>query len=139
MLSVEHIGPRADTALALLCPGCLQTVAVKVDGTESPPSNDAIITMPAVGPTLTSATPFGPTTGHATAASPEGASFTSFVFTATPSSGGSSVQATSAGPEARFRGLTPATEYAVTVVGVLADGSQVASQNTLTLKTPKPG
>ena len=54
----------------------LQAVAVKANGDQSPPSNKDFITMPSLpGPILTSAKPWGPTTGQAVATAPAGVAF----------------------------------------------------------------
>ena len=53
-----------------------QVLAIRADGFESPPSNEDIVTTPALsGPILTSATPWGPTTGQAVATAPAGVTF----------------------------------------------------------------
>jgi len=83
-------------------------VAIKPDGTRSPPSNEDTFTTLAE-PILTSAESFGPTTGQATATGPADANYTQWRFTATPVGGGPAVTATSPSPDVRFYGLTPNT------------------------------
>jgi len=83
-------------------------VAIKPDGTRSPPSNEDIFTTPGM-PILTSAEAYGPTTGQATAAGPAGVTYTQWRFTATPVGGGTPVTANNTAPDVRFYGLTPNT------------------------------
>lgn len=115
-------------------------VAQRADGSRSPPSNEAVVTMPSVTPQLTSAQAYGPTTGKATATGAKGVTYARFIFTATPKSGGAAIRAVSPVPEARWKGsLAPSTEYAVTCVGVLPGGTLTPASNALPMATPSTG
>ena len=84
---INHSAPMVDTLFQHPATGpempawrashpLLQAVGVKPDKTQSPPSNEDIVTMPSLpGPIITSAKPWGPTTGQALATAPEGVSF----------------------------------------------------------------
>lgn len=62
-----------------------------------------------------------------------------YAFAATPLSGGATVTAVSASPEARLRGLQPGTEYSVVVVGALPSGQATPTSAALLFATPAAG
>lgn len=62
-----------------------------------------------------------------------------YKFTATPMSGSKPVVALSTTTEARFTGLTPATQYTVRVTGKSAAGTWSPASNTLSFVTPSKG
>lgn len=115
-------------------------VAVDASGVNTPPSSRTELAMPPpFAPALMVAMPWGPTTATATAVPPPGVTFNRYTFTATPVGGGLSVTTVSDVPYARFRGLTPATQYEFSAVGTLPDGRLSPASNTLPLIMPSAG
>lgn len=92
-----------------------------------------------VRPILTSAQAYGPTSGKATATGAEGVTYTKFKFLATPAAGGTGIPSDANQPEAWWYNLTPNTKYIVSVIGVQADGQEMAAANTLPMTTPAAG
>lgn len=125
-------GLEPDTTYAV------EVVPVKADGTEGPASNEDVITTP-TAVVVTSAEPYGPTSALVTATSPAGNDYKEWQFIATPVGGGTPITVTSDSPEARFFNLQPNTQYEVTAVGVLPDGTQEESSNSLLMTTPPLG
>ena len=105
------------------------------------PSPPVIPTAPPLilRPILTLAQAYGPSSGKAVAKGAEGVTYTSWKFLATPAAGGAGILAVANQPEVWWYNLTPNTKYIVTVVGVQADGKEVAAANSLPMTTPNVG
>ncbi|KAI7845333.1 hypothetical protein COHA_001174 [Chlorella ohadii] len=109
----------------------------KIGSTTVPASNTLPLAMPQRGaPILLTATATTALTGAATAAAPNGVTFSKYVFTATSPSGAPTVTFTVTNPlSGRFAGLRPATQYDVSVVGYTG-ATPSPQSNTLSFVTP---
>lgn len=134
--------PTATCPVAGLQPGTVYDVSAtaSVAGVDTPASNSATLTTPdADAPVLTAADDTSASTGFAAGAAPPGAAFTQYTFTARPLGGGALVVVISPTPAVVFTGLLPATQYEVSMVGTLPDGSTVPAPNTISFVTPADG
>lgn len=139
---VTQTCPTASCPVSGLQPGTGYdvTATASVDGVDTPASNSATLTTPAAdAPVLTAADDTSSSTGFAEGAAPPGAAFTQYTFAARPLAGGAVVVIISATPSVVFTGLLPATQYEVSLVGTLPDGSSVPAPNTISFVTPADG
>ncbi|PRW45179.1 lactation elevated 1 [Chlorella sorokiniana] len=122
-----------------LTPGAAYVVSAsaKVSNKPVPSSNSLPLVMPARGaPVLLTAAASSARTGAATAAPPNGVTFSQYIFTAKPLGGGASLTSKVSNPRnGQFSGLLPSTQYDVTVVGV-RNGVASPASNKLSFVTP---
>ena len=112
------------------------------DNTVVPVEGARTVSTPgASAPSLSTATPTGPTTGSVTIEPPVGGPIpTSYTVTLVPEGGGSPITASCSNPkDCPVTGLTPGTTYKVTAVGKLPGGGSVPATGVASITTPTDG